>query len=66
MSPCELFLLKCFPLISYPRLNLENSAFDSITYVNGNDSDLRNGLIKSYQQGIAGLKMGFHHSIDAY
>ena len=45
-------MLKCVPFFAPP--NSENLAYDSmpITYMNGKDSDLRNGLIKSYQQGI--------------
>ena len=65
-TPCGLFLLKGLPLISDSRLKSENSACDSITYINGTDSDLRKTLIKSYNSGIAGLKMDFLHSQDAY
>ena len=44
----------------------ENTACDSITYINGKDSDLRNVFIKSYQQGNIDLKMDFPHSNDVY
>ena len=54
------------PLILYPHPKSENTACDSITYKNGKDTDLRNGFIKSYQQGIVDLKMDFCHSNDAY
>ena len=56
-STCKLCLLKYMPLIFHPRPKSENPVCDSITYINGKDFDLRNGLIKSYQQGIADILM---------
>ena len=53
------------PLIFYPRQKTENLPCDSITYINGKDSDLRNDSIKSYQQGMLDLKIDFRHSNDA-
>ena len=49
-----------------PRPKSENTPCDSITYINGKDSDLRNVFIKSYQEGIVDLKMDFRHSNDTY
>ena len=54
------------PFIFYPRPKSENSACDNIPYINDKDSNLRNGFIKSYQQGIVDFKMDFRHSKDAY
>ena len=54
------------PLFSYMRPKSENTACDSITYINGKDIDLRNGLIKSYQRDFVDLKIDFRHSYDAY
>ena len=54
------------PLFFYPRPKSENSVCDSITYINGKEFDLRNGYIKSYCQGLEGLKTDFPYSNDAY
>ena len=54
------------PLFFYPHPSSENSACDSITYINGKDFDLHNGFIKSYQQGTLDLKIDFRHSSDVY
>ena len=53
------------PLFFYQCPKSENLECDSITYINGKDSDLRNGFIKSYPPGIVDLKMDFPHSNDA-
>ena len=53
-------------LLFYPRPKSENTACDSITYINDKDSDIRNGVIKSYQQVVVALKLDFSHSNDAY
>ena len=54
------------PLIFYTRPKYEFVACDSITYINGKESDLRNGFIKSYQQIFVNLNIDFRHSKDAY
>ena len=65
-APFELFLVNCVLLISYQRSKSENSACDSITYVNGKGPDHCYSFIKSYHQGIVCLKIDFHQSDDAY
>ena len=62
-EPCEWFLHKYVPLIFYLRPKL---ACDSIAYMNGKDSDLRNSFIKSCQLGIVDISIGFRHSSDAH
>ena len=56
------------PLIFYPHPKSDNTACecDSITYKNGKDSDICNGFIKFYKQGIVDLKINFCHYNDAY
>ena len=56
-------ICRCF-FLSGPKSG--NSTCDSITYINGKDSDLCNGFMKSYQQDIVNMQMDFPHSNDAY